>query len=381
MSRPTWRSRRPSGGTRKARRRLRAGGPFVLEATVAASLAWVIATQLLGHVAPFFAPATALIVLGQARGQRIGRMTEVLLGVAGGILVADVVATLLGPGTTLTVAVVIFLVLVAVVAVGGGPLLLVQASVSGLYVAVITPPTVSLVPLRFIDALVGGGVALVSSQLSRPHDPLAPLIDSTRQVLDEVAAIVESAADALAAGDVSAVRDSLARARSSDAYVDGLRGEVAAAREALWVHRRRRQRLDRVDTVDAALSQVDYVVRNVRVLVRAAVGVANLPIDVPAPVVRAMRHLAVAIRSVAGGLASELAGNENGVRVHVAAAEQAVHDAVAVAGALLPSGQALPVVMIVGQLRACAVDLLRATGVDAVESLTRVDRALGMPAE
>lgn len=362
-------------------RRLRLGAPFVVVATVAATLAWLLATQVLGHTAPFFAPAAALIVLGQARGQRIGRMTEVLLGVAGGILVADVVATLLGPGTTVTVAVVILLVLIVVVAVGGGPLLLVQASVSGIYVAVIAPPTVSWVPLRFIDALVGGGVALVASQLSQPRDPLAPLIRTTRRLLDEVAGIVDSAAAALADGDVDRVRAALTRARASDAYVDGLRAEIAAARESLWAHRGRRQRLSRVDTVEAAMSQVDYVARNVRVLVRAAVGLATHDIAVPPQVGLAMTTLAEAIRAVALGLAAELAGDEARARRHVAAAETTVVDAVSLAGSLLPPGQALPVLMIVGQLRSCALDLLRASGIDAAESITRVDRALGMPAD
>ncbi|MBA3524580.1 MAG: FUSC family protein [Geodermatophilaceae bacterium] len=362
-----------------AAQRLRVGAPFVIEATLAATLAWLVATQVLGHVAPFFAPAAALIVLGQVRGQRVLRMIEVLFGVAGGILVADIVATLLGPGTALTVAVVILLVLIAVTAVGGGPLLLVQGSVSGLYVAVIAPPTTNWVPLRFIDALVGGGIALLASQLSRPGDPLAPLIVTTRRVLDEVAGIVESTAEAVADGDVDRVRAALTRARTSDTYVDGLRREIAAARESLWVHRGRRQRRSRVDTVEAALSQVDYVARNVRVLVRAAVGVATLHPTVPPQVTRAMCMLAEAIRSVALGLAAELTGDEEAARRHVAAAERTVTDAVTVAGQLLPAGQALPVVMIVGQLRSCALDLLRASGVDAVDSLTRVDRALGMP--
>ena len=35
--------------------------------------------------------------------------------------------------------------------------------------------------------------------------------------------------------------------------------------------------------------------------------------------------------------------------------------------------------MIVGQLRAAAIDLLRAAGSDEIESLSRVEAALGLP--
>ena len=40
----------------------------VVEATVAATVAWILAARLVGHPQPFFAPAAALIVLGQATG-------------------------------------------------------------------------------------------------------------------------------------------------------------------------------------------------------------------------------------------------------------------------------------------------------------------------
>ncbi|MEK8105483.1 FUSC family protein [Micromonospora sp. M12] len=83
-------------GLRTAGGRLRHGWRPVVEATLAATVAWLLATRLLGHPQPFFAPAAALIVLGQARGQRIRRAVEVVLGVAAGVLVADLVVQALG---------------------------------------------------------------------------------------------------------------------------------------------------------------------------------------------------------------------------------------------------------------------------------------------
>jgi uncharacterized membrane protein YgaE (UPF0421/DUF939 family) len=72
--------------------RLRQGWLVVVESTAAATVAWLVDTRFIGHPQPFFAPAAALIVLAQLRGQRTRRAVEVILGVAGGVLVADVVA-------------------------------------------------------------------------------------------------------------------------------------------------------------------------------------------------------------------------------------------------------------------------------------------------
>jgi hypothetical protein len=118
------------GAARTAAGRLRRQWRFVLEASLAASIAFLISYRVLGHPQPFFAPASAVIVLGAARGERRGRAVEVLLGVAFGVLAADVVAAWLGPGTTVTVLVVIALTSTVAVLLGGSGILLVQALVS-----------------------------------------------------------------------------------------------------------------------------------------------------------------------------------------------------------------------------------------------------------
>src|ERR671917_715715 len=94
---------------RAAAGRLRHGWRPVVEATLAATVAWLLAADLVGDPQPFFAPAAALIVLGQARGQRMRRAVEVVLGVAAGVLVADLVVQALGPRSTWTVLTVILL--------------------------------------------------------------------------------------------------------------------------------------------------------------------------------------------------------------------------------------------------------------------------------
>jgi uncharacterized membrane protein YgaE (UPF0421/DUF939 family) len=368
-----------AGWLKTAGSRLRDGWLSVLEATAAATIAWLIATQLLDHPQPFFAPAAALIVLGQARGQRTLRAVEVVLGVAGGVLVADAVARVLGPRTTLTILTIILVTLTVTVAIGASTVVRVQMAVSALYVAVVAPPTNAGVPYRFVDALVGGGVALLANQLARLRNPLAELAAQSHVIFAELAGVIEDAAQALERHDEAAARAALDRARSADVLVARLREAVLAAREALWVDVHRRRRLTRVVTVEEAMASLDYLVRNMRVLARAAIGLSRLPAQPPEQLVTAMRTLAVAMRSVDAAIAADLAGDEDAAQHHAEQAEELALDALRSARHLLTVGAALPVVMIVGQLRASAIDLLRAAGSDEIESLTRVEAALGLP--
>lgn len=156
-----------------AARRLRGDWPRIVEATVAASVAWAIATQVLHHSQAFFAPASALIVLGVTQGQRLERATEIVIGVAVGVLVADLISTALGPHTVAAVAVVTVLTLTTAILLGGGPILAVQATVSAVYVAVVARPETGLAWHRFQDALIGGGVALIVNQLPLHRAPSA----------------------------------------------------------------------------------------------------------------------------------------------------------------------------------------------------------------
>jgi uncharacterized membrane protein YgaE (UPF0421/DUF939 family) len=363
---------------RTAGSRLRRGWRLVVEGTAAATVAWLIATRLLDHPRPFFAPAAALIVLGQARGQRTLRAVEVVLGVAGGVLIADIVAQALGPRTTLTILTIVLVTLTFAVVIGASTVVIVQMSVSALYVAVVTPGTSTVVPFRFLDAL-GGGVALVASQLARPGNPLAALAGETRPIFEEVAGVMEQAAAALEQHDEAAARAALARARAADVQVERLRTAVSAAREALWVGVHRRRRLNRVLTVEEATAQLDYFVRNVRVLARAAVGLCRLPAEPPPVLVAALRSLAVAVRSVEQAMSADLTGDEDAAQRHAERAEELALDALRTARQLLTVDAPLPVVMIVGQLRASTIDLLRAAGSDDVRSLGMVDEALGLP--
>jgi uncharacterized membrane protein YgaE (UPF0421/DUF939 family) len=80
-------------------RRLRTRLPLLLQAALAIAIAWAVATKLLGHARPIFAPLSAIIAIGTTQIQRGRRAVELVVGVAVGIAVADLVVEAIGTGT------------------------------------------------------------------------------------------------------------------------------------------------------------------------------------------------------------------------------------------------------------------------------------------
>ncbi|MBY8870418.1 FUSC family protein [Micromonospora sp. PLK6-60] len=362
---------------RSARDRLRGNWRPIVEATVAATVAWVLAARVIGHPDPFFAPSAALVVLGEARGQRVRQTVEMVLGVAAGVLVAELVVHALGPGYTT-----IFLVLLAtiglMVALGASSTLTVQAAISALYLVVVAAPKGDFMPFRFVDALIGGAVALAVSQLVSVRDPIAPLATEARQAYADLAGVVDDVAAALERCDETAARAALDRAREVDGCVERLRIAVRACGEALRLRVRGRRQLDRIDEVETTARQLDYAARNIRVLARAGATLTRRHTATPAELSAAIRALADAVRAAGEALATDLAGEAAAER-HAGRADDAALEAVRIGARLLAAHPPLPLAMIVGQIRATAIDLLRGTLGDDAAVLDRVDEALGLP--
>lgn len=375
-----------AGGGRAAISRLRNSGWRIIEATAAAALAWVIAVRLVHHTAPFFAPAAALIAIGVTRGQRMRRTVEIVVGVALGVLVADVIARGLAPRLTLTIVVITGLTLVVATMVGGGPILAVQAAVSGIYVAVITPPGGGLLPSRFVDALIGGGVALAVNQLPLPRSLPSRLLRGAAPVFEEIANVLESAAAALTAHDPHAAQQALAAARRLDLAVAGFEELAAVEAESIRFDPVRRRQRDLLRRYEQAGRQLNLAARNVRVLARAGVFLTRGTRPAPAPLAGAVELLSGAVRELGAYLASDALANGSPVR---RGDRTAPDGADAVAGIALEAvrraAQALtevrdvPVVMIVGQVRATAVDLMLGSGMAIQDVLEAAEQALGEP--
>src|SRR4029078_6137370 len=76
--------------------RLRANSGWVVQAALATSLAWGLAQLWFGHARRIFARAAALLGVSAWLGQRRRAAIEMLIGIALGIGIADVLVSLIG---------------------------------------------------------------------------------------------------------------------------------------------------------------------------------------------------------------------------------------------------------------------------------------------
>jgi uncharacterized membrane protein YgaE (UPF0421/DUF939 family) len=337
----------------------------VVQAGLAAGWAYFVALEVLGHPRPFFAPVAAIIVLGLTVSQRGRRAFEVTIGVAVGIAVGDIVISVIGVGVWQLALVVMLTVLVALF-LGRGQMMVNQAAVSAALVATLQPPSQGISFARFLDALVGGVIALLVSGLILPVRPRAMIRRSAWPVLDELAATLDDVATALDRRELARAEKALTRARAIDDLTETFEQAVGVARETARFAPQRRRSRPLVETWAGAAHQIDLAVRNVRVLARGAIRALSLDENVPGEVGEALRDLAAAVRAVDGALAD--GGDNEAVR---GPALRAAGRATLV---LERTGN-LSVSVIVGQVRSTATDLLTGTGMEPDEATAAVRSA------
>ena len=132
---------RPSPLSLRARiDRLRAARLTLVQAAVAAGLAWAIATEVLDQEQPFFAPVAALITLALTGGERRRRAVEVAAGVTVGIAVADTIVYLRRARAIMQLTSSSSCAMAVAVLLGGGVLAVTQAGVSAAFVVTLEQP-------------------------------------------------------------------------------------------------------------------------------------------------------------------------------------------------------------------------------------------------
>jgi uncharacterized membrane protein YgaE (UPF0421/DUF939 family) len=346
-------------------RRLHVRWRVMVQAAFAAAVSWEIATQVWGHRAPFFAPVSAIIALGQSYVQRGRRAVELVIGVSLGIALADVLISQLGIGV-LQLALVVFLAMGIALLFTPSQLFINQAAVSAALVATIQPPTHGITFARSIDALTGGTIALLTAALVLPADPLRLIREAARPVLEELAAVIDDVAAALRHRDREAADAALERARGVDELEGRLAGAVSESRETIRYSPPRRRARSAVAIYAEAAAQIDLAVRNVRVLARGAIRALMLDDNVPEDVCRALEELAGAVRALAPAL--ERSHGLEDVRA------QALRAAVSATQVLERTGN-LSVSVLVGQVRSTAADLLSGTGMSYDDAAAAVREA------
>lgn len=234
---------RSAGKVAGAARRLAAWAWPLAQATAAAALAWAVAgvVPVEGHHDPFFAPIAAVVALSQPLGERGRTAVRLLLGVMLGIAAGEL-ALLLLQGRTGTLVLATFAAMVAARRLSTQRIVVVQAAAAAILTVSVADGDAGL--HRLLDGLIGGGVALVFSQILFSPQPLAMLRRAEATALTGLAQGLHLTADALEADDDDlggAALDRLRRLRDTLGDLARVRqasGRVAR-RSAVWRGQRR----------------------------------------------------------------------------------------------------------------------------------------------
>ena len=351
-------------GIRTRRERIIATARPILQTAVAASLAWLIATEVVGHSTPFFAPISAVVTLGLTIGQRRRRAVELAIGVSVGIAIADLLVSWIGTGTW-QVGVVTGLAMLAATLVGGGTLLASQAGASAVLVATLPPPE-GFDFTRSLDALVGSATALVVGSLLLPIDPVRLVREVLGPLLDRLAAVLERIGDALAHRDADEANAALTAVGRLDARYDHVSATLGAAGDAARISLSRRGTLSRLERYVVAVAETNVAIEDVRALARGATRALALQDSTPPELVAAIRALAETVGELERMLEDE--ADPEGAR-------EAAMRAVTLANAVLAQTSNMSALHIVGQVRLVAADLLRASGLESAEASQAVRSA------
>jgi len=335
-------------------RRVRNAGFAIVQTGIAAGLAWFMAKLIVGTPDPFFAPAAAVISVGLQRGQPLRRSAELSAGVAIGIGIAFLLRSAIGLGPV-QIGAIVALTILAALLVDGSIVLVNQAAISAVLVMTLPSAALGNGPDRFFDALIGGAVALVIGQLAFARNPASSVIELARDVLGELAAKLRDGALALERAELARAQAALDSLRALDATIAQLFDALARAQEAAAFSPTRRRSRDALEPHGPAARQIDYAVRNGRVLLRTVAAAIRTGVSAPPGLAQSIRTLADSVDALARQL-GEGAGEDTTRELAIRAGREATE--------ILASQNDLRTTMIVGQVRATVVDLLRASGLE-----------------
>ena len=337
-------------GAALARRRLHGRIWPILQTAAAAVAAWYLALALLPVSHPLFAPIAAVVSLGATSGQRGRRVLELVGGVVLGILVSDLIVGAIGTGPW-QAGVMIVLAMSTAVVMGGSELLVAESAVSAMLIATLPGAASGFPPERFLEAVVGGGVALAVAGLLFPPDPALRVGRALNALFADLGRALGDVAHALEDGDPEVAERAQEMARGLDEHLIAVRQELLDVRDTARFAPPRRGARGALGRVERSLPQIDFAARDVRVLARTAVRFLRAGHAAPDELVRGIRGLAEAVWELAASYDDDR--REDAVR-------RAALDAAGQVGPLADDARDLRLAELVVQVRSLAVDLVRA---------------------
>jgi uncharacterized membrane protein YgaE (UPF0421/DUF939 family) len=322
--------------------------PVLLQTAAAAVAAWYLAVLILPSPRPAFASIAAVICLGAAHGQRRRQAFELVGGVVVGIAVASALLFLIGTGPLQT-GLLVVLAMSAALALRGGATLVNEAAVSAILLASLQQGDAGFSADRILEGLIGGGVALAIASLLLPPDPILMVNRAAQAVVGRLGHTLEEAAGALAEGDAPRAEEALRAARAIDDEVEALEEAIPAAAETARFSPLHRGDLPTLRRYEHSAPQVDFAVRNARVLTRSVVRHARTAQAAPEQLPAAVRELADAVWEL---------GAQYEEPTRATAARPLALSAARHAQGAYDSPE---LTQIAGQVRSVAVDLVRAS--------------------
>lgn len=250
---------------REGAARVRAGMGPILQTAVATAISWELCVRLLHHQRPIFAAIVAIVAMGFASGRRGRTAILLVVGVAIGIGIGDVLVRVLDPGG-IEIAVVVFVAMTLTLFFTRQSLVVVQAGISAALLVGVDRQSSGLAPDRLEDALVGAAVAGVISVVLFPIDPIESVGSRARPIFDALDRSLAEAAAALYENRLD--RAELARALRADERT--LAEAVDVARSATRIAPRRRRHRDRLNEIAEAVSNLGMIARGTRTIAGAS---------------------------------------------------------------------------------------------------------------
>jgi uncharacterized membrane protein YgaE (UPF0421/DUF939 family) len=336
--------------------RLRASAWSIGQCAIAATMAWVLATSLVHHPRPFFAPVAAVVSLGLSHSYRLRRVGELAAGVTIGVGTADLLVREIGNGWW-QIGLVVVLAMTAAQLLGGGTLITSQAAVQAIFlVALPQSPGGGLA--RWEDALIGGSCALLVAA-ALPTDPTRTVRPQAQSLISDLAEVVTDTAAALRTGQPALADAALERARATQVDVERWTEALRGGEEISRISPLRRGRRDDLRRYRQALTGVDRAARNVRVAVRRIAATLERGQQLPSALAGILDDLALILRRLQKEVGCDPNEGETAAALIPLAARL---------DPLALGAHTMSATVVVAQVRSAVVDLLGATGMDAAQA-------------
>ncbi|WP_319459955.1 FUSC family protein [Micromonospora sp. RTP1Z1] len=347
--------------------RVRMAMGLAVQAGLAAALAWIVSHQLLGNPQPVFAPISAVGTLAASVGQRLRRTVELIIGVAVGVALGDFLIYLLGAGGW-QLGLVVTAAILLTTFFGASVAIVIQAAATAVLIVTLSPSTKNLEIPRFVDAFIGGGIALLVTAILLPLNPLRVINRAARPALDLLAAQLDITAEALRKRDRQTAQRALERLRENKDELAAFSEAIEGAKETSTLSPARWHRRSELTHYAEAADPIDRAMRNSGTLIRRSVTMIEDEEPVPESMPDALAHLAESVRL----LRHEFAGGQEPEK-----ARECSLRAVSEAGRAYAQGVGFSGSVVIAQVRTTASDLMVASGIEQDEANRLVRQAFG----